>query len=132
MTRDPYPAALMAEVRQMHAYGWTATHIHRVLLKRDLVRVPSVTTLQIWTNATYAESHRTGSRRRARNAGAATAKFRLPSDSPEYQAAFVERLRAEGMPWEGVARCCRVVFGGDWTARRVQQLAGELTAAVAA
>lgn len=121
-----YPASLMAEAQQMHADGWTGYQIHRILRQRDLERTPSLTTVYLWINPEYRLNHRERHRVEERKAGAAKAKFKLPSDSPEYQLAFIRRLREEQVTWENVARVCRVVFGGRWSVYRVKQLVNEV------
>lgn len=127
--QNRYPASLMVEVCELHGAGWTAYQIHRILRERGQDPLPTMTTVYLWTNPDYRASHQRSHRRAASQRGAAAAKFRLPSRSEAYQAAFVRRLRDEGVTWVNVARVCRVVFGGRWDERRVQRLIEEETAA---
>jgi hypothetical protein len=122
--KSPYPVPLMAEAQRLHESGWTVREIQRLLARRGEQRVPSHTTIRMWTDPRYRDRqlalHREAHVRRASAQGMRS--FKLAASSPEYQAACVRRLRAEGEPVAGIVRVCRVVFGGRWTRGRVLRL----------
>lgn len=122
--RPPYPVSLMAEAQRLHAGGWRSHEIRALFERRGEPRVPSYTTILMWVDSSYKERqlalHREAHVRRAGERGIRS--FKLAAKSPEYQAAFIRRLRAEGEPVSGIVRVCRVVFGGRWTRGRVQRL----------
>ena len=127
LDKSPYPAALMAEAQRLYAGGWSPSEIQRLFEARGEQRIPSRTTIRVWGDEEFRErqlvSHRAAHHRRAEQRGRS---FRLAADTPEFQAAFVRRLREEGEPVSGLVRVCRVVFGGKWTRGRVLRLLAEV------
>lgn len=114
---------VVMRARELCEAGWTPTEAARILAEEGV----SVThhTIRRWVNPESAErvsqrvrdNHRAGRWRRPW-----TFKLGGNKASAEYQAAFVARLRDEGVTWQNVARCCRVVFGGRYDSRKVQDM----------
>jgi hypothetical protein len=110
---------MIARAREHRAAGWTYDAIRDLLHSEFDVR-PSRATVLYWANEDARARKLVRDRKRQRTVSAASRKPR--TTSPEYQAAFVRRLRAEGEPVTGIVRVCRVVFGGRWTRGRVLRL----------
>lgn len=109
-TSTRYPASAIAKARHLRGAGWSLADVGR-FLEEDLGSRPSRSTVMRWTNPVREEKQREHGRRHAARRNAERASFRFPGNrSPEYRAAFMRRLRDEGMPHESIARCCRVVF----------------------
>lgn len=119
-----YTTAEIQLARELYAGGWNIAEICRVIAS-ETGRSPSRGTVTTWVDDNYRlrRIEKIAARQRVDNAKTAT--FRLSSRSLEYQAAFVRRLRDEDVTVRGIARCCRVVFGGRWTEYRVKQLLEE-------
>lgn len=119
---SPYTVATMLRARELRTDGWSHADIAR-LIEQETGRRPSRDSVRRWTDEKYRERKNAQVAESQRVAAARAAGYRLPSDAPEYRAAFILRLRAEGVPWSSIARVCCVVFGGRWSRERVQAMA---------
>lgn len=108
--RRQYPVTTMLRAREHHAAGWKVAQIPG-LLEREGLGKPSVNTIYLWTNPAYRESRIASMRLRNARVVAQGASFQLHGRSPEYQLAFMTRLRQEGIPCSSIAKVCRVVLG---------------------
>lgn len=94
--------------RTLKEGGWSYGSIQDHL-EADFGVRPSRATLRRWCDAEYAERRREQNRRDMHERRAAESSFRLMGSSPDYRAAFVLRLRHEGV--RDIQEVCRVVFG---------------------
>jgi hypothetical protein len=116
---SPYDGRMVARAREHREAGWTYDAICNLIAEEHGHR-PSRETVIYWTNDAYRQ--RKIARQSSRERATKGASARVWTRSPEAQAAFVRRLRAEGEPVAGIVRVCRVVFGGRWTRGRVLRL----------
>jgi hypothetical protein len=117
-----WPASVSLEARRYKTAGFNIAEICRII-EREHGRCPSRGTVTYWVDDRYREQRLERTKRRMSLENARTATFRLSSNTPEYQAAFIRRLRAEGTPWQSIVKVCNVVFAELWTVERAQQLA---------
>lgn len=121
MSPVDHPVSLRAEARRMHEAGWSAHRIHQMFRDRLGDAAPARATVYNWTDDHAYERHKRSviashARRRSREP-----VFRLYGTTPEYRAAFIERLREEGIALNAIAKVCRVVFDDDsWTYAKVR------------
>lgn len=119
--RVDHPVALRTEARRMHRAGWSAHRIHQMFRDRLGADAPARATVYNWTDEQAYERHKRSviagqARRRSREP-----VFRLYGSTPDYQAAFIERLRSEDVAVRAIAAVCRVVFDDpSWTYARVR------------
>lgn len=113
-TATRYPVALAAEARRLRAQeGLSAKRIIERLREHHHLPTLSNDTVIRWINPAYADRRNVAHQERHRLLGRSrTWQFRLgggyPSD--EYKAAFVARLRAEGVSARSILKVFRVVF----------------------
>lgn len=120
-----YPAALMAEARELYAAGFSPQHIHDLFARRRLPNVPARWTITRWCDERARQRDNARVAAQQARMQAAVATFRLPGSTPEYLQTFVVRLRAAGVPVRTVAKVLTVVDGGDWTEHGVKVLVEE-------
>jgi hypothetical protein len=114
-----YTAQDLTRARELRSAGWTYEQIAR-LLAREHGHTIHKRTVQLWLNDTARETHRQHGIRTARKAHAAAASFRLPGHTPEYRAAFMQRLADEGVSAPDIGKVCGVVFGERLSGGRVR------------
>lgn len=110
--RRQYPVTTMLRARELHAGGWKSGQIPDLLEREGLGR-PAPNTVLRWINPGYRMRQALGMQQWNRQMSASTASFLLSSRTPEYQLAFMQRLRREGIPCSSIAKVCRVVLGLD-------------------
>ena len=117
--REPYPVTTMIRARELRDAGWYPTAIRRILTSEGHGS-PSLFTIQTWTNQRYLADHtrrqRLAGSQRVANGGS----FRLCGSTEQYQQAFMERLRAEGVSFKAIAQVCRVVLDVELTDEQVR------------
>lgn len=120
--RRQYPVKTVLRAREHLEAGWKATQVAGKdgLLDREGLGSPCVETVLRWANPSRQERRADAHRIRQAQLTAAGSTFRLYSDSPEYQVAFMYRLRREGVSYQNIARVCRVVFGITVSADQVR------------
>ena len=124
--RREYPASLASEARTMAAGGWSGHAIHCLLVKRLGDDAPSRVTVYRWLDINGKHAA-TESRRMAR-LSATTASFRFPSRSPEWQDAFIVRLRDAGLKPASIAKVTGVVLDEPLSRYEVGQRLGRAAA----
>jgi hypothetical protein len=100
----------MLRARELHEAGWKSGQIPAMLEREGLGR-PAPNTVLRWVNPGYRMRQAQGAQQWNRQAGVSAATFLLSSRTPEYQLAFMQRLRREGIPCSSIAKVCRVVLG---------------------
>ena len=121
-----YPAAAATRARELREAGWSIDRC-RDLIAREFGHRPTFHTFKRWTDPEYqrARDADVARRRRLRTAYS----FQLVKGgeaTPEYQRAFIRRLRQEGATVGSIAAACRVVFADEgWTYARVRYVLEE-------
>lgn len=120
MSTQEYTAPVVAQARQYAAAGFGVREIQR-LLEREIGRRPTDYTIRRWLNdgQRQHENARVQAEKTRRRANGAT--FRLSSNAPAYQHAFIRRLRAQGVPCASIAKVCTVVFDRSWSEYQVRR-----------
>ncbi len=118
-----YPAAAAARARELRDAGWSIDRC-RDLIAREFGSRPTFHTFKRWTDPAYQRSRDADVARRRRLRTDYSFRLVKGGDATvEYQAAFIRRLRSEGVAVSGIAKVCRVVFSDDsWTYGRVRYL----------
>lgn len=124
-----YPIATKLRACELAAGGWKAARIRDILEQEGHGR-PSHTTVSLWMDSAKYKVHMDRSRAQQRAKVAATARFRLHGDSPDYRRAFMVRLRSEGLSCHAVGVVFGVVFGERLTANQVRWALRELPTTV--
>jgi hypothetical protein len=111
-----YPAAAAHRARELRDAGWSIDRC-RDFIAQEYGARPTFHTFKRWTDPEYQRSRDADVARRRRLRTAYTFRLVKGGDAtPEYQAAFVRRLRSEGATVSSIAAACRVVFADEsWT-----------------
>lgn len=121
MSGTRYPVRVASRARELRESGWSVRQIRDLLGREENVR-PALTAIARWTDPKYAERSRERQARWLREKRAeAGYSFAVNGNSPEYQAAFIRRLRDEDIAISAIAKVCRVVFDdSSWTYGKVR------------
>lgn len=115
-----YTTAMVRDARKWAAAGFTTSEVQR-MLEREHGQRPSHHTVRHWIDEQARERKNERMREWHRNARMLTAKFRMPSQTEQYQRAFILKLREERVPFSSIAKVCNVVFDGAWNEDSVRR-----------
>ena len=124
--RREYPASLASEARTMSAGGWSGHAIHGVFVARLGDGAPSRCTVYRWLDKSG--KHAAAESRRMARIYAEHASFTFGVRSPEWQDAFIVRLRDAGLKPASIAKVTGVVLDEPLSRYEVGQRLGRAAA----
>ena len=101
---------IVQRARKLAKAGWSYNRI-RQLLAEEFGVCPARNTIAAWVSDEFADRRRETAARSKLRHPERHWTFGLQSNRPEYRAAFIVRLGAEGVPVDEIVKVCSVVFG---------------------